>query len=114
MNILSNAIDAVRDIDPSSEAQHRPCIQIYTETTEHNWVRIRIIDNGSGIPEDIQNRLFDPFFTTKDPGKGTGLGLSISYQIVTDKHHGQLQCHSGPTQGTEFIIAVPIRQSTTS
>ena len=114
MNILSNAIDAVREIEQSPDDHHRPCIQIYTETTEHNWVRIRIIDNGSGIPDDIQNKLFDPFFTTKDPGKGTGLGLSISYQIVTDKHHGHLQCHSGPTQGTEFVIEVPIRQGTAS
>ncbi|HEY9297748.1 MAG TPA: ATP-binding protein, partial [Phormidium sp.] len=54
--------------------------------------------------------LFNPFFTTKPVGKGTGLGLSISYQIVVEKHGGQLHCLSEPGQGTEFAIAIPIQQ----
>ncbi|MEH2468432.1 MAG: ATP-binding protein [Nostoc sp.] len=55
---------------------------------------IRISNNGPGILECLQKRLFDPFFTTKPVGKETGLGLSISYQIVVEKHGGQLQCIS--------------------
>jgi signal transduction histidine kinase len=47
-------------------------------------------------------------------GKGTGLGLSISYQIILEKHGGQLQCISAPGQGAEFILEIPIRQSTQS
>ena len=74
-------------------------------------VVIRISDNGPGITADVQSRLFDPFFTTKPPGKGTGLGLSISYQIVVDKHKGQLLCHSGLGLGTEFMIELPLAQS---
>jgi signal transduction histidine kinase len=56
--------------------------------------------------------LFDPFFTTKPVGKGTGMGLSISYQIVTERHGGSLRCLSAPGEGTEFIIEIPLQQST--
>jgi signal transduction histidine kinase len=62
------------------------------------------------MAEDVRARVFDPFFTTKPFGKGTGLGLSISYQIVVEKHGGQLNCISAPDQGTEFMMEIPIRQ----
>ncbi|MBD2013800.1 PAS domain S-box protein [Microcoleus sp. FACHB-53] len=78
------------------------------KTTDPRVV-IRIIDNGPGMPEDIKAQIFDPFFTTKPVGKGTGLGLSISYQIVVEKHGGQLQCILAPNQGTEFRIEIPIQ-----
>jgi GAF domain-containing protein len=74
-------------------------------------VLIRISDNGPGIPEEVRSRIFDPFFTTKPIGRGTGLGLSISYQIVVEKHKGQLRCISLSEQGTEFQIEIPIKQS---
>ena len=64
-----------------------------------------------GIPPEKQTKLFDPFFTTKEVGKGTGLGLSISYQIVVEKHGGNITCQSIPGQGTEFAIAIPITQN---
>jgi signal transduction histidine kinase len=62
------------------------------------------------MSESVQQQLFDPFFTTKPVGKGTGLGLSISYQIVVEKHGGQLRCLSSPGRGTEFIIEIPLWQ----
>jgi signal transduction histidine kinase len=62
------------------------------------------------MSEEVCRRLFDPFFTTKPVGKGTGLGLSISYQIVVEKHEGQLTCISELGKGAEFSIAIPIRQ----
>jgi signal transduction histidine kinase len=62
------------------------------------------------MSEEVCRRLFDPFFTTKPVGKGTGLGLSISYQIVVEKHGGQLTCVSEPGKGAEFSIAIPVRQ----
>jgi two-component system, NtrC family, sensor kinase len=102
MNLLVNAIDALES------APHRAkWIRISTESIDSETVMIRIADNGSGIPEDIQNKLFDPFFTTKPIGKGTGLGLSISYQIITERHGGKLRYHSAPDQGTEFVIEIP-------
>jgi signal transduction histidine kinase len=115
MNILSNAIDALhqQNSDSSKEAieNHRPTITIRTQVLESDQVRISIKDNGPGMAESVKGKIFDPFFTTKEVGKGTGLGLSISYQIVTEKHDGQLQCISAPGQGAEFLFEIPIRQN---
>jgi two-component system, NtrC family, sensor kinase len=119
MNIISNAIDALDSQTSNVKRQNSnyrlpissyqlPTIHIHTEVVDQNWVIIRIADNGSGIKADVVSKIFDPFFTTKPPGKGTGLGLSISYQIVVDKHGGQLRCHSVPGEGTEFVIELPI------
>jgi PAS domain S-box-containing protein len=114
MNILANAIDALEERDRTrsltDQNQDPSTIRIITEITENNHVSIHIIDNGLGIPSQIQEKIFDPFFTTKPIGKGTGMGMSISYQIVIEKHRGQLFCHSTPGQGTEFVIQIPIQQ----
>ncbi|MGD1714476.1 sensor histidine kinase [Dapis sp. BLCC M172] len=72
---------------------------------------MRIIDNGPGIPQEVQKKLFDPFFTTKPTGKGTGLGLSISYQIIVEKHGGNIICCSATGEGTTFIIKIPVKQN---
>ncbi len=106
MNILSNAIDALEETGTETKVIH-----IKTSLLERNWVSIRIQDNGPGITEVNQAKLFDPFFTTKELGKGTGLGLSISHNIITQKHDGLLRCHSTLGQGTEFVIEIPIRQT---
>jgi signal transduction histidine kinase len=70
---------------------------------------IRIADNGSGMTETVRRRVFDPFFTTKPVGSGTGLGLAISYQIVVEKHGGQLLANSEIGKGTELVIELPLR-----
>jgi signal transduction histidine kinase len=104
MNILANAIDALK-----SHGTPEPQITITTSlTNEGKHVRIAIQDNGPGIPEAIARKIFDPFFTTKPVGQGTGLGLSISYQIITEKHNGQLRCHPTPNVGTTFEIDLPL------
>lgn len=105
-NLLSNAIDALAELRSHSESV--PQIEIVTEKTAQDTVRILIRDNGMGIPEAIKGKIFDPFFTTKPVGQGTGLGLSISYQIIVEQHGGQLTCASQINQGTEFIIEIPI------
>jgi PAS domain S-box-containing protein len=107
MNILANAIDALE----SQKSLTTPQIQIHTKLLENNRVAIHLLDNGSGIPAPIQSKLFDPFFTTKEVGKGTGLGLSISYQIVVNKHGGNLSLFSIPGEGTEFRIEIPVNQT---
>jgi signal transduction histidine kinase len=86
-----------------------PQILIQTQCTSENRVRIIIADNGPGIEQSTCARLFDPFFTTKPVGKGTGLGLSISYQIIVQKHHGNLTCYSSLGEGAKFVIEIPIR-----
>ena len=109
MNIIANAIDALSESNNLIlKTRKNLQIRIRTELTNDNYVIIRIADNGSGIPEEVQKRLFDPFFTTKAVGKGTGLGLSISYQIVVEQHGGELHCISTPEEGSEFIIKIPV------
>ena len=71
-------------------------------------VEIRVKDNGNGIPEEIKEKIFQPFFTTKPTGQGTGLGLSMSYDIVTKGHGGSLEVTSEEQKGSEFIIILPI------
>jgi two-component system NtrC family sensor kinase len=127
MNIIANAIDALDDtFRPAEEttaselAWERtwekpddwiPCIWITTEVRQGSIAVIRIQDNAGGMPAFIKQRIFDPFFTTKPVGKGTGLGLSISYQIITENHNGKLTCNSQEGIGTEFVIEIPILQS---
>lgn len=86
-------------------------IRIITEVIGNNQIAITISDNGAGISTEILSKIFDPFFTTKPPGKGTGLGLSISYQIIVERHRGELNCYSKQGQGTQFVIRLPIIQS---
>jgi signal transduction histidine kinase len=107
MNILSNAIEAIHEHQDQAARQ----IKIITEIGELHGrpsALIRIQDNGPGIAPGILGDIFNPFFTTKPVGKGTGLGLSISYQIITEKHNGELRCISQVGEGTEFQIEIPI------
>ena len=106
MNIINNSIDALSETTGNEKGQ----ILIRTSINESDWVVVAIADNGSGMNQEIQQRIFDPFFTTKPVGKGTGLGLSISYQLVVEKHNGQLKCISAPGEGAHFIIEIPVRQ----
>jgi GAF domain-containing protein len=111
MNILSNSIDALEQKFTASSTKSSKValnIEITTEAVDDKVI-IKIADNGSGIPEEVKNKIFDPFFTTKEVGKGTGLGLLICYQIVVEKHHGQIKCSSQVGEGTEFTIELPIQ-----
>jgi signal transduction histidine kinase len=70
-------------------------------------VKICIRDNGNGIPESIRDKLFTPFFTTKPAGQGTGLGLSISYDIIVQKHNGEITFETEEGGFTEFTVLLP-------
>jgi len=111
MNIISNAIDALNERDKNrslEEMKANPStIEIKTAVNKER-VEITIADNGIGIEKEAMEKIFDPFYTTKPIGKGTGLGLSISYQIVVDKHGGDLRCLSQWGEGTKFIIELPV------
>ncbi|MEM9805090.1 MAG: ATP-binding protein [Cyanobacteria bacterium P01_D01_bin.56] len=108
MNLLVNAIDALEDAAAAKTITAPLKITISTHLAEQQAV-IAIHNAGPAIPEDIQQRLFDPFFTTKPVGKGTGMGLSISYQIINERHGGQLLCKSTDQTGTTFIIRLPLK-----
>lgn len=105
MNILLNALDALSDLE-----QEKKTIRISTSLHNSHLVRISIADNGIGMTEEVKKRIFDPFFTTKPVGQGTGMGMSISYQIITQKHRGNLMCFSEVGKGAEFIIEIPVKQ----
>ena len=70
-------------------------------------VEVRIRDNGTGIPPDIQEKIFNPFFTTKPAGEGTGLGLSMSHDIVVKQHGGTIDVVTELGLFREFIITLP-------
>lgn len=114
LNILANAIDILEEVSIKRSYQENynnpGQITIRTSVSEDRWVQIAIVDNGFGIPKELQKRIFDPLFTTKSNSKITGMSLSISYQIITEKHQGKLICISTPGKGSEFIIQIPIRQ----
>ena len=100
MNLLTNAADAV-----AGEGD----IWVTTSHGEsEDCVRIRIEDNGRGIPEENIRKLFAPFFTTKDVGEGTGLGLSVSNGIV-ERHGGRLEVESQVGKGSAFTVVLPVK-----
>jgi signal transduction histidine kinase len=96
-NIIDNAIDAM---------QGHGELNLRTYAREGDVV-VEIIDDGPGIPPEVQPRIFEPFLTTKGPGVGTGLGLHIAYNIVVHKHRGQIQVASKPGE-TCFRVVLPI------
>jgi predicted ATPase/signal transduction histidine kinase len=110
MNILNNAIDAIEEQHERTKQTDIPFSPKITIATTYepaaNQVSIHVIDNGIGIPANIQSKIFDPFFTTKTVGQGIGLGLATSYQIITENHKGHLCCN-GIADRTEFVITIP-------
>ncbi len=98
-NVLDNAIDA---LEPVAENRR---IDLYIENGIPNRVRVRVQDNGAGIPPEKIDRIFNPFFTTKE--KGTGLGMAISKKIV-EAHEGTIDVVSEAGRGTEFVITLPL------
>lgn len=95
-NLIDNAIDAV-DVGGTVDIE---------ALSKNGQLILHFRDNGSGIPNDIQNQIFDPFFTTKDVGKGTGLGLDVVRKIV-NKHNGTIEVESIPGK-TAFILTFPL------
>ncbi|MEL6158937.1 MAG: PAS domain S-box protein [Cyanobacteria bacterium J06627_32] len=119
MNILANAVDAIDDAAATAVAEGKakafaapedlPRIAIHTYP-QAGRIIIQIMNNGSPISPQIQNRMFDPFFTTKAVGKGTGMGLSISYQTVVGLHKGLLEYSQTADGKTTFTIELPATQ----
>jgi signal transduction histidine kinase len=98
-NLIDNAIDAVKGTG-------KICIGT---CREDNQVVVEIVDDGPGIPPEVQARMFEPFFTTKGVGSGTGLGLVISNRIVGDRHGGEIEFESRPGE-TRFKVRLPLNR----
>lgn len=102
--------DSFDRLKMTSMNERQPTVVVSTKRLE-KAIQITVSDNGTGIPENIKDKIFQPFFTTKAAGEGTGLGLSMSYDIVTKGHNGTLTMQSEEGKGTTFIITLPITQT---
>jgi len=79
-------------------------IEISTEAAGDK-VRLSVVDNGGGFPEEMMARIFEPYVTTKQ--RGTGLGLAIVKKIV-DEHYGELAIENRPAKGASVSILLPV------
>jgi two-component system NtrC family sensor kinase len=106
LNLVSNGFYAVT----RRKREHGPGFDPVLRATTRDLgdaVEIRIRDNGTGIPPEVQDKMFNPFFTTKPAGEGTGLGLSMSHDIIVKQHGGTIDVDTEPGQFTEFRIVLP-------
>ncbi len=111
LNLLSNARYALNSRYPEPDPNKR--IEISGRVVEkkgESVVQIEITDYGTGIPQDIADRLFEPFFSTKPDGEGTGLGLSISHGLIRE-HHGTLKVDSSYGEYTRIVVELPFGKS---
>ncbi|HKS07781.1 MAG TPA: ATP-binding protein [Gemmatimonadaceae bacterium] len=95
MNLLDNALDAVSNGGNV----------VVSAVRERERIVVRVVDDGPGIPPDVQQRMFEPFFTTKGVGKGTGLGLDIVRRML-QRNEGDISVTSAPGR-TEFQVRLP-------
>ena len=98
-NLIDNAIDAMHD---GGELTLKAKLNDL-------WVEVEIVDDGPGIPEEIQSHIFEPFFTTKEVGVGTGLGLGIAMRIV-ETHQGHIEVRSTPGR-TVMCVRLPVART---
>lgn len=105
LNLLVNAQQALEE--KAGERLIRVCVEAEPALKA---VRIRVADNGPGIPESIRSRIFDPFFTTKPQGVGTGIGLAVSRGLI-EAHGGTLELGEAPGGGAMFVVQLPVDEA---
>jgi two-component system cell cycle sensor histidine kinase/response regulator CckA len=111
VNLAVNARDAMPDggkltVRTANVSAQEADKLSYKGMPAADYVRIDVIDTGTGIPSDIVDKIFEPFFSTKEVGKGTGLGLSTVYGIVKQTG-GFVYVDSEAGEGTSFRIFLP-------
>lgn len=106
LNLFNNAFYAVREKQKTASQGYPPTVTVTTRRLK-TTTEIRVRDNGTGIPDEVKEKIFQPFFTTKPAGQGTGLGLSLSHDIISAQG-GTLMVKTQKGEGTEFIINLQI------
>ena len=111
INLVINAKDAMQgkgrlDVSVYNEMVDEDKASNMLDSRAGDYVVLCVSDSGSGISEEVQQRMFDPFYSTKDKGKGTGLGLSLVHGFVR-RSHGRIDVVSEPDVGTTFRIYLP-------
>jgi signal transduction histidine kinase len=108
LNLINNAFYAVNERQKKEQdSGYKPLVTL-TTSKQGDQVVIEVADNGTGMPEQVKEKIFQPFFTTKPTGEGTGLGLSLSYDIVTKGHGGTMEVETNETVGTKLIVRLPV------
>jgi PAS domain S-box-containing protein len=111
MNLATNAIQAMPSrgtLQVSLDAVRldEPRLATTGLVAAGEWLVLKVVDSGTGMPPEVLERIFDPFFTTKDVGVGTGLGLSLVHGIVTELG-GAIDVASTPGAGSAFTVYLP-------
>jgi CheY-like chemotaxis protein len=101
VNLVTNALDSIPPDHPQAH-----CLTIRTGTSPRGEIVVEVEDTGSGIADDVRDRIFDPFFSTKPPGLGTGLGLSVCHGIARS-HGGSIDVETRPERGSCFRVRLP-------
>jgi two-component system NtrC family sensor kinase len=107
LNLFTNAFYATMQKKKLHGSDYKPTVSVTTRVHQDEVV-ITVRDNGTGIPEDVKDKIMQPFFTTKPTGEGTGLGLSLSYDIIVKGHGGKINVDTAEGEFTEFTISLPL------
>ncbi len=106
MNLISNAIDAcIYEENPGKSLS----VMVKTTLEPEQIIRFDVIDNGTGMAPDVQEKIFTSFFSTKGH-RGTGLGLLVTRKLIED-HDGTIDVASEPGMGTTFTVKLPFREN---
>ena len=106
LNMVGNACDATNERRMASDKDYKPTLAVATRRMA-DTVEIRVRDNGTGMPQEVVEKIFNPFFTTKPTDKGNGLGLAISSDIVR-QHGGTIRVESEQGSHTEMVVDIPL------
>ncbi|MEZ5931703.1 MAG: sensor histidine kinase [Alphaproteobacteria bacterium] len=109
LNLIVNAAHAIK----ARPDRERGLITIKT-SSDNGWIRVTVADNGTGIPDQLRERVFEPFFSTKDAGEGSGQGLSICRKIVGEQHGGGIELSTEVGRGSTFTVSLPLEAETTA
>lgn len=108
LNVMNNACYAVWEKSQTGLKDYKPTVSVKV-ARQGNELAISITDNGTGMSEEVKQRLFNTFFTTKPTGQGTGLGMYITRKIIEEKHQGRIEFDSEHGQFTTFTLIIPLK-----
>jgi signal transduction histidine kinase len=103
LNLIVNAAHAIKANPDLTRGQ----ITVTTKAVE-GAIEVSVADNGTGMPDEVRERVFEPFFSTKGDGQGSGQGLAICRSIVTEQHGGEIALWTEMGKGTRFTVMLPI------
>jgi signal transduction histidine kinase len=107
LNLIVNAAHAIK----ANPDLPRGLITVTTKALD-GAIEVSVADNGTGMPDEVRDRVFERFFSTKGDGKGSGQGLAICHSIVTEQHGGEIALWTEMGKGTRFTVTLPIEAKT--